>query len=301
MIHENVFYDLMESSNLLELADKLEVFLKYMKSQHNDNNLYEAFYKELLFSTSFSNEPYQVFQNEDIAAPYLLSNWFLCDSGKDNYAFFEQILHMTRQQFSSSNATGARIAAEKIPELMDLVEQKFGYVSNVLKDRRLPILIVDEICTSGNSVTIGNCIIGVDDKLSQPKDIVIASRMKDDTAPEFAFLHELGHILHIRLTHQYRDWEPPKSFDVIQQHMFKRLAGRPKQLWAECFADCFAISALYGTEYANFDNYSFINNTDKMLIYAYIQMLMDNYEENPKGKCSFAELLKIQTGRLDTL
>ncbi len=49
MIHENVFHDLMESSNLLELADKFEVFLKYMKSQHNDNKLYEAFYKELLF------------------------------------------------------------------------------------------------------------------------------------------------------------------------------------------------------------------------------------------------------------
>ena len=298
MIHENVFHDLMESSNLLELADKFEVFLKYMKSQHNDNKLYEAFYKELLFSTSFSNEPYQVFQNKDIAAPYLLSNWFLCDSGIDNYAFFEQILHMTRQQFFSSNAPGVRIAAEMIPELMDLVEQKFGYVSNVLKDRRLPILVVDEICTLGNSLTMGNCIMGVDDKLSQPKDIVIASRMKDDTAPEFAFLHELGHILHIRLTHQYRNWEPPKSFDAIQQHMFKRLLYQPKKLWAECFADCFAIASLYGTAYSHFDHTPILEE-HKKAICMYIQVLMDTYVDNPNGECSFDELLKIEKGRLD--
>lgn len=37
-----------------------------------------------------------------------------------------------------------------------------------------------------------------------------------------------------------------------------------------------------------------------MLIYAYIQMLMDNYGENPNGECSFDELLKIEKGRLDT-
>ena len=166
-------------------------------------------------------------------------------------------------------------------------------------EKSLPILVVDEICTAGNSLTMGNQILGVNKILSQPKDIVIASRMKDDTAPEYAFLHELGHILHIRLTHQYRNLEPPESFDVIQRLMFKRLIDQPKKIWAECFADCFAIASLYGTAYGYLDHTP-ISDEHKKAMCAYIQILMDTYKDNTNGRCSFDELLKIKKNRRNT-
>ncbi|MDR1631137.1 MAG: hypothetical protein LBS36_13135 [Oscillospiraceae bacterium] len=273
------------SKTLLELADNLEVFLEYASLNNNDNNLYERYYRELMFYKPRAT-PFKIFKEDNIAFPYLLTNWALHERGEDNYKNINDIIKTTREIFFPSS--DPVIQEERILEMMKLVDSKYGYCSKVLREKPLDIIINEEGCKKGNSLFMTLDINGLINN-----DLIICSCVQEQIYPEYAFLHEAGHVLHLRLTQKYQGYVPPKSFDFIQQAMFKPLANRPKSEWAECFAECFAIAALYGTEYAHYDYATFISDHNKLLIATYIQVLMDTYEDNILGELSWNELRSI--------
>jgi len=215
----------------------------------------------------------------------------LSHSSEDNHKCIRAIIEQIRHFFIPS--TSPHISEENVHKLMALVDQKYNYCSKVLREKTLNILIVEDTCVDGNSLFMAYDGDAFEREISANKDIVILSRVRDDVYPEYAFLHELGHILHLRLTQEYHDWMPPKSFDFLQKIMFKSLVNKPQSVWAECFADCFAIAALHRTVYEGYDCYPNVSGFSRQLIEMYIRVLMDTYDDNPLGRSPWEELIAI--------
>lgn len=283
-----------DSKCLLELADHLDVFLDKLQKENNPMHRYETFYQSLLYHSSRFNElGYQVFLGNSIATPFLLTNWLLYDTGEDNYQHLRNLADKIRSLFEPSMAIG--ISEERIHQLMAHIEQRFGYCSSVLKDRPLRIIVTDDGFKEGNSLVMSLQIMGEVDYMER-KDAVILTRPKDNISPEFVFLHELGHILHLRLTQRYDIFTPPSSFDFIINQMFSKSIDKPDSIKAELFAECFAMAALYDSEHSNYDYVEYIRNEEKILCYLYFKVLLETYESNDMGRTSWNELLtKIDT------
>ncbi len=278
-----------DSKCLLELADHLDVFLDKLQKENNPMHRYESFYQSLLYHLSRFNElGYQVFLGNSIAAPFLLTNWLLYDTGEDNYQHLRNLADKIRSLFEPSMAIG--ISEERVHQLMAHVEQRFGYCSSVLKDRPLRIIVSDDGFKEGNSLVMSLQITGEVD-YTERKDIVILTRPKDNISPEFVFLHELGHMLHLRLTQRYDIFTPPSSFDFIINQIFSKSIDKPDGIKAELFAECFAMAALYNSKYSQYDYADYIKDEHKMLCYLYFKVLLETYEDNNMGSALWDELL----------
>lgn len=281
---------LFRSKSFFDLADNLERFLDAARQKGNDIHFYKQHYDVLLKLYNISKSPYEIFCNEGIVVPYLITNWSLRDYGKDNAICIKALINQTRETFAPP--IGSVICEDMIHVLMNHVDHKYNYCSKVLHCRPLRIIIANETYKKGNSLFEAYEYYNRDLSLAQ-RDLVILTHVQDEkVTPEYAFLHELGHILHLRLTGQYTAWQPPSSFDILQQAIFSK--AESAAISAELFAECFAIATLYNTEYSHFDPYDQIKDDHKRLISEYMQLLMDTYAENPLGGRMLHELLDVR-------
>lgn len=87
---------------LLELADEIDRVLHKLQNENNAIHHYELLYKQLSFYEPCPNDlNYQVYQKEEIIAPYLLTHWILCSQGIDNYNMLQAISKKIRQKMSA--------------------------------------------------------------------------------------------------------------------------------------------------------------------------------------------------------
>jgi len=283
-----------KGSCLMELADNLDAFLDKIQNEPDAMQYYECYYRSLLlYSSQFNEMNYQVTQKEDIVTPYLLTNWAFYNTAEDNYRHLRNLSRTIRTLFEPSSTIG--ITESSVHQIMKHIECRFGYCSSVLKTEPLRILITNDGFKEGNSLVMSLQIEAGADYLSQ-NDAIILTHLKDNISPEFVFLHELGHILHLRLTRQYATYTPPKSFEIIMDKLFSRAINKPEQVKAELFAECFAMAALYNSEYSHYDHINYIRDEHKMLCFHYFKVLLNTYEENEMGKLLWDELLvKLET------
>jgi len=106
----------------------------------------------------------------------------------------------------------------------------------------------------------------------------MATHVREDScdSPQCVLLHELGHVLHMRLTRSLDT--PPSGFIKLQQKIFSKGGELSNYLLSELFADCFAIAAAFGSPLEKYDPYVMMLDVDKGIITAYIISLIQSID-----------------------
>lgn len=105
-------------------------------------------------------------------------------------------------------------------------------------------------------------------------NITMLGRVKTEegTTAEYVYLHEIGHALHICLTDDFR--RIPKTFipifEIAFNNKFDKVA--PEDI-PEVFADCFAVAAVYQTDYATLVPSFNFRLVDQEILSEYFKML----------------------------
>lgn len=202
----------------------------------DDNKRYEKIHQSLLDCIQKDDRPYSVKQGNDWVPTYLLHMWSLQRSVEENTLYWYEMADEIKQEYVKVKEPG--ITEQQVHAVMEHVEKRYGFCSNVLRDKPIDILLLPNKHIGRNS-QYGSLI-----NLSKPKSdvIVMLSMVDEGNHPEAVLLHELGHALHTRLTGKHQ--RTPKSFECVQKKMYVALEGCPAAEWCEYFADSFAIAAL---------------------------------------------------------
>ena len=94
--------------------------------------------------------------------------------------------------------------------------------------------------------------------------------LKDEChcSPEYVFLHELGHVVQIKITGDSH--KVPPSFLPFAEAIFPDMT---KETEAEIFADCFAMAVMYDSQFSVYDPFDIIIPTHKALFQIYMREL----------------------------
>ena len=145
--------------------------------------------------------------------------------------------------------SGNHLSVEKEKIVLKTLTDKYPYWDALSISKPLVILNIN------NSHKLYNSICGVNDDATS--FVIYMFNMKDNsTAPEYVFLHELGHALQVALTGS--DLLVPDEFIAFNKLLNKsfELTQGSYEL-AEVFADTFAISIMHDTDLSEFDPFDF--------------------------------------------
>lgn len=278
--------NILNSRNFLDLAENLDEFIDFAHDNCNEQIIYEKFYYEVKRLNAQYNQDFNILTGKDSVASYLLTNWTFRENSEDNYRNLLTIVMGLQDNYLPPR--GEKIDKDVVVELLDIVEQKYGFCTKVLKRNPISILLINNTLKGFNGLCSVNREVN-----NEGRDTIILTHVADNrVSPPYVFLHELGHILHTQLTNKI--FVPPESFNFLQSLMFKNLKDAPKKEWAECFSESFAIAAIQGTM---FDQpqyfYNCVKKSDKKIMSYYIKVLMDTIDENENGQCSWEDLIYI--------
>lgn len=242
------FFQMLHSSNLNELADRLEVFIEKLSVLNDKQSILDELCRALSIKCFYGKIPIDdfllIYDEENSLPEFLYNHWTFCDTAEENIDNLILIIKNIRDQFVPPKA--ARISDQVIHELINIVEQKYQFGTNILNRHPIKILKINQTHKKYGCYYIA----GISDRGIEKDAIVMSCPHNDGLYQEFGFMHELGHRLHTTLTHQ--TFVPPESFAWYSTYW-----GQPKtkehdkhnQILSEHFADAFAIAALHGTPY----------------------------------------------------
>ena len=260
---------LYKCENLFNLSSYLEELLAATHSVPNRNEILQEIYSEVLLNKLINPEKsYNVYKHNKSVVCYLMQYWIFRKTYMENAEYLFKIINTIQQEMIEPQKKN--ISIKSIHRLMEAAEKRFKFCSKVLYSKPLDILIINHSHTYWNgiysSAMINDCEI---------KDTIILPylRYEVDFPQEFIFLHELGHVLHTRITKI--SMTPPDSFNMVINRMFPTLQDAPNNQKAELFADCFAISVLCGSDLKQYNPYTFISLEDCIILAAYMVDLID--------------------------
>lgn len=240
-LYEEKAIKMMNSKDLIELADHFHNFLCFVRSLEVKE---EAFIKiieiikpyqdRLITHTEKKNKkPYVILKGKKAITGFLWLIWPHTGNGDERMKELEaqwKIMNLTMRRTNS----GDRLTPEKIDWLMQHIENKFSYCSKILENRYLKILLINNSTIDFNSFVLTRRL-----STGELDDAVILTypRPMFPYHQEMTLYHELGHILHIRLT---------DSSDKIPK-CFQDGIHCPDKDPKEIFAEYFSASALFGT------------------------------------------------------
>ena len=287
---DKILNNLLNSVDLNVLSYNLKIFCEAAENIDFDNAFYKNFHEQLTrLCKNRSNNPFFVFNGIDTIQRFILVNWSFRKAPSENLENLKQLYLSIENIFTVPK--GKRITEQQIENMFALVENKFR-LSNRLLHNPVDVLLVDNTCVNSNALYYVNF-------KNKMKDLIVLTYVNDDiVSPEFAFLHELGHMVHTRVTQKM--FVSSKSFDRMHELIFRYVgtnnADAPKKWitkwFAEWFAECFAIAALHNTLYAKYDYHHKMSTADKDAICFYMEVFMSTLEHNPKGRFSWDEIFK---------
>ena len=274
-ILNKIIDDVMETSNLVDLANRLKMFIAYVESSPDQKKPVKKFLNELeahLSFLSFTNDedPYQILCAD------LAVNQYLSCCCYSNYlpgtitAFIKD--HIDDINERVENPQGVRLSKEDINTMMAYLEERFVFCKKLFKFDKLRISLIDNSFDDVNSFY--RAIIMEDDSIMH--NIFIPYEMKNFCHSQiYSLLHELGHALHTAITRDVLS--VPNSFRIIQEHMFQESLNDMSLQLVEIFADCFVCAVTAGTELEADNPLSIIHLDDKELLIRYFDSLIENY------------------------
>lgn len=284
----------MAKYSLLALADFLDSLCRAINAFDLDNATLHCLYNELRRAVPRHNgDCYSILEGTDIIPAFILNNWVYLDSIEENQKNFSELSCLIKATYT--NPSGIQISKEKVTELVALSDKKFSVSDKLLCHTPINILLVENTCHYANAVY---SVHAKPDAVI--KDLIVLTYVVDGrVAPEFAFLHEIGHMVHTRVTQ--KSFVAPRSFDILHSIITKYISSEPaslprekrRKLFAEWFAECFAIAVLFKTPYSHLDRHIEISNEDKSAIEKYMSALMDTLDKNKLGNRTWEQIEKL--------
>lgn len=290
----------MEQQNMFVLADYIDSLCRSINNHNWNNSRLKAFFQEL--KQNIYRRPsngYSILTGSDIIPAFILNNWTFREKIEDNLNNLQVLSKMIRGTFTSS--IGRQISGKQISAVLELADSKFPIMESFLLQEPIDILLVNNTCCYANALYYIN---------SDPKvvisDLIVLTHVADDrVSPEFALLHELGHMVHTRITQ--KEFVAPRSFEILRPVILKYTqmdipassTKWPKRWFAEWFAECFAIAVLHEGPYSSLDYHTGISDKHKDFIKTYMTVLFDTLEYNKLGKRTWEELKKYSENARD--
>jgi|GEM_PF-3389092 len=271
----NFFEIVLSSESLYELAGNIErliLLFKEVDSRKKQKTMSE-FYHMLFVRTFFNNngkEQVKIYSPRESVIEYFYNYWNFAPTFRENLNQLHIVADTIRTGLLSPKATG--LSEETIRNLLDLVEHKFKYITNVLKEQPLKILQLNYSHIRHNcyytATLLGNQIT---------KDyVVMTCPHRLETHQEFGFVHELGHKLHTILTNKL--FVAPASFECFN-HIYNESDRINNTSMAENFADVFAIAALSNSQYEHCIPFE-VESKNASLFILYILLTIMSMDEN---------------------
>ena len=284
----------MEQQNMRMLADYIDLLCQNISIHKIDNSALKIIFEEIEQGYTRPKEGYSLLQGTDAVAAFLLNNWTFRESIEENLDNLSVLSTVIRNTFIVPS--GRQITERSILTMLTLADDRFSILKRFLLHNPIDILLVNNTCRYANALYYFNS----NPRAKIKDNIVLTWDADDKVCPEFAFLHELGHMVHTRITQ--KSFVAPKSFEIVHpiilkyspQDFSKPIVGREKKLlarwFAEWFAECFAIAVLHRSPYSHLDYHTEIEDDDKDSIKAYMTVLLDTLEYNKLGKRTWEKL-----------
>ena len=257
--------EILETTNLLELADRLEIF----HTQLNPSNQ-EEFLKQLLYELGSRHDffaiiddgPYQILDGEFEVNQYLYNALIECNSLEETKIFIKGHVDDIRSRVETPQ--GNRLSESDIRKMMTHLEDRFSFCEKLFQFDKLKIVLLNNSFTNMNSVY--KALLMSNDSIYH--SVFISHEMKNFGLPQaYTFFHELGHVLHTAITRSPLD--VPSSFRNIQEIMFPASLNYSSEGVIEIFADCFAFVATMGTDLEAGNPLNSIHPDDKKILMQY--------------------------------
>jgi len=261
----DLIYELIRSGDLLEANTYLKQIDAALDAQTVNRS---AFCKQL--AQALTEWTYRLRNKElfvyEISKYYIFTDWesipyYLAFSGL-SLGRVREVRRYIKDQIAYINETiieptGNCITVDTEKKVMSILEAKYPFFEVAATKNPLHILNIN------NTNRIYNSTTGCSES-SVPLAVHMYNMKDSDTAPEYVFLHELGHVLQASLTNSVL--YVPDEF--IQLHntipSARRLEqGNPDA--PEVFADTFAVAVMRGTELSCYDPFNFPEALNEVL------------------------------------
>ena len=264
----NITNKVLFSKDLFELANNLEQFITYANDNPNKELEYFMLHQKMKgriydYSSGKAKAPYVIYNEQESVLVYLANYWDIQMTCEKNIEIFSNVIEEIRTKLLAPNKT--MISEDTIVTLLNYVDSVFSLYANVLNGRPLKILRLNHSHVEWNSFYSAS--IYVSGKID---DCIMMTHMNDTRfKSEFSFLHEVGHIIHTRLTGKLHT--PPESFRLLHKILLSEELDSVPEGADERFANFFAIATLYNSPFAYCDPYEGIppKEKERLLIYMY--------------------------------
>ena len=220
------------SFDLLTLFEETETALANL--EEGDESVAEEFAKHIfaLRPPYVSGTSYLIYQ-EDTAARY--AQWILNINCELGIVPCLEALHQFASGFWPSNTSA--ITETQVKQVFQMVNQAFPYTKKVSPEQPIEILIFDAQHETLNGETTAFF------EPSGMRGCICMYRMQEETlSPVAVFLHELGHLLHIRGTGAMTQ-VPPSFVTYLRRFGAQTDALTIPQL-QDVFADTFMLAVM---------------------------------------------------------
>ena len=261
----DLIYELIESRDLLEVNTYLKEIDAALEEQTVNRSAFCKQLAQALTEWTFSLRNKELFVLEK-SKYFIFEEWesipyYLAFSGL-SLGRVREVRQCIKDQIAYINETiieptGNCITVDTEKKIISILEAKYPFFEVAATKNPLHILNINNTNRVYNSTT-GCSESGV------PVAIHMYNMKDSDTAPEYVFLHELGHVLQASLTDSVI--YVPDEF--IQLHNSipntRRLEqGNPDA--PEVFADTFAIAVMCRTELSRYDPFNFSEAFNEIL------------------------------------
>ena len=172
-------------------------------------------------------------------------------------------------------ADGPQITPRSAERLLRLLDKDFNFSRKVLAPE--PMLVFLSDC--GHRTYDAFCIPYLLDNDAVTCDIFLPRILRDKhSSPESMFLHELGHVLNVRLTGDLT--LAPPAFLEFGESFFPGLSDRHRSVSGELFAHCFAMGVFSRhPELRELDPFTMVTVEDKQAFGQFMEALIRTLPE----------------------
>lgn len=199
---------------------------------------------------------------------FLYRTWHWSKSLRQNKAKLHQIQEQLQIQFVP--AEGLQITPQSAEHLLQLLEEDFAFSHKVLAPTPMLIFLPD----CGHQTYDAFCRPYVLKNNAVVCDIFLPYILRDKIAtPESIFLHELGHVVNVRLTGDVT--QAPPAFLDFGEPFFPGLSTKHRSISGELFAHCFAMGVFSRhPELREFDPFTEVAPEDKQAFQHFVEALI---------------------------
>ena len=156
-----------------------------------------------------------------------------------------------------------RLTVEDEEKILSVLSNKFPFLEIITASKTLDIININ------NTYRLYNSMCGISG--DSASFVIYMYNMKDKAiAPEYVFLHELGHVLQFALTDS--NLIVPDGFIEFNKSVLKKDLGQGNNGTVEIFADMFAISVMHGTDLCKFNPFSTPNEFNEACVKFFVKL-----------------------------